>query len=766
MTTFTITLSNASGFSIAGIVPYTLTTSGSSEDHHIHLIAGDPSITDIYLGDDDQYVKIEKNGGNVIIGTDTNTKQWKFGTNGSLTLPIGVSIDNNVDPLYPKIIADSGKLFSVQGQGNTGSAALAWTVDPNAAGQYAAVAVTRAGGGNLATVVLQAQSDSGNVGTVKLWRFDETGTLTLPQGSQISETTGVSTDITANGHTWAFDVNGNLTLPASGALIVSGGIVSSGASPAPSINGFNSANFAGNVTAGNILLTNGLIRSGSYTVVTDGINSIALGAGATMDVYGFPFTQPIRGQLTISGCTTTTQANGTWYYEGINTNSFRLYTDNTYTTLVDSTSWTPYTVQDGVVAITKSSTPINIVLDTNGFTTTFTNDGNLTLPTGGALTTTGNISGAYILGNGSQLTSLPAPTVAQDITSNGAMSIMLYDGNIKYNNYATVEPSTGNITGGNLITTGNVYASNVIINGQTLTATGAVNPDYINMTTSAAVNVAATGTDLTWDVNNGSSGIAYSAGKFSLSTGKTYHILAEIAMQNFSANGYLLVELVDGTTNARIGSQTLSIPYNTGFNEANNPTLDIVHTPVANQDVKLRVTGGSSGLTAQLRSSGFTRMSIVQINPIASLSAVSTISASGNISANNFTGNGGSLSNVATKTTGSWTLAPGVNTVSLSVPINGTYSIWVNGNIPNGIVTYTATAVVTNTNVPVLGSSYGWYYAAGNALVLTSIPTQFVGTVNNISNAVVSTTTANVFTFGITNNSGSSQIVNWGYTKL
>jgi hypothetical protein len=139
----------------------------------------------------------------------------------------------------------------------------------------------------------------------------------------------------------------------------------------------------------------------------------------------------------------------------------------------------------------------------------------------------------------------------------------------------------------------------------------------------------------------------------------------------------------------------------------------------------------------------------------------------GNISTSgSFVGNGASLSNVATKTTGSWTLAPGVNSVDINVPLNGTYSIWVNGNIPNGIITYTATAVVTNNNVPVLGSSYGWYYAAGNALVLTSIPTQFVGTVNNISNAVVTTTTANVFTFGITNNSGSSQVVNWGYTKL
>ena len=118
------------------------------------------------------------------------------------------------------------------------------------------------------------------------------------------------------------------------------------------------------------------------------------------------------------------------------------------------------------------------------------------------------------------------------------------------------------------------------------------------------------------------------------------------------------------------------------------------------------------------------------------------------------------------RVTGSWTLASGANTVSLTVPINGTYSIWVRGNIPSGIVSYTATVVVTNTNVPVLGTSYGWYYVDGNQLVLTSIPTQIIGTVNNISTASVSTTTANVFTFGITNNSGTAQVVNWGYTRI
>ena len=75
-------------------------------------------------------------------------------------------------------------------------------------------------------------------------------------------------------------------------------------------------------------------------------------------------------------------------------------------------------------------------------------------------------------------------------------------------------------------------------------------------------------------------------------------------------------------------------------------------------------------------------------------------------------------------------------------------------------------ALTIGPGVTVHGGSYGWYYAAGNELVLTAIPTQIVGTVNNISNAVVITTTANVFTFGITNNSGNTAVVDYGYTKL
>lgn len=118
-------------------------------------------------------------------------------------------------------------------------------------------------------------------------------------------------------------------------------------------------------------------------------------------------------------------------------------------------------------------------------------------------------------------------------------------------------------------------------------------------------------------------------------------------------------------------------------------------------------------------------------------------------------------------TTGSWTLAPGVNSVDITVTPNASYSMWVRGNIPNGILVWNATVTVTNTNVPVIGVQYAWYYTAGNMLVLDSIPSQIIGTAGSISTAspLVGTTT-NVFTFSITNNSGSNQTVDWGYVNI
>ena len=117
------------------------------------------------------------------------------------------------------------------------------------------------------------------------------------------------------------------------------------------------------------------------------------------------------------------------------------------------------------------------------------------------------------------------------------------------------------------------------------------------------------------------------------------------------------------------------------------------------------------------------------------------------------------------RVTGSWTVTTGSADYSFTVPINGTYTMWVRGNIPNGLIAWNATATVTNTNVPVIGQQFAWNYVdAGTPIELTDIPHQFVGTANTIISTMPSVgTSTNTFTFTINNTSGSSQTVYWGY---
>jgi len=129
---------------------------------------------------------------------------------------------------------------------------------------------------------------------------------------------------------------------------------------------------------------------------------------------------------------------------------------------------------------------------------------------------------------------------------------------------------------------------------------------------------------------------------------------------------------------------------------------------------------------------------------------------------------GPTSASAVTKTTGTWTVTIGSGTYSFTVPESGTYQLWVNGNIPNGIIAYNAIATVTNSNVPVLGQHYAWVYNGGGTPIdFTSIPNQFIGTANTIVRSSVSaSSTSNRFDFVINNTSGSSQTVNWGYITI
>jgi hypothetical protein len=151
----------------------------------------------------------------------------------------------------------------------------------------------------------------------------------------------------------------------------------------------------------------------------------------------------------------------------------------------------------------------------------------------------------------------------------------------------------------------------------------------------------------------------------------------------------------------------------------------------------------------------------------ANVVSATTLSATGNITAANFFGNGNTLSNVATQVASSWTVPVGNSTQSFTVPINNTYQLWVLGNIPNGIIVYNATVSVSNTNVPVIGQQFAWNYeGGGNILMFNSIPDQIIGTAGAISNASPAVANTNVFTFSINNASGNTVTVNYGYTKI
>ncbi len=184
------------------------------------------------------------------------------------------------------------------------------------------------------------------------------------------------------------------------------------------------------------------------------------------------------------------------------------------------------------------------------------------------------------------------------------------------------------------------------------------------------------------------------------------------------------------------------------------------------QIIASAITNNSSSLFLQSGSNLY-----VQNNGLVEITgSLNATSITGSIAATNGVISGSTQLTTAfpSKTTGAWSVPAGASTQSFTVEAGASYTMWVNGNIPNGIITWNATVTTSNTNVPVIGAQYGWYYTVGNALVLTAMPDQIIGTTNTLisSPASYAPNTSNVFKFGITNNSGTTQTINYGYIKL
>jgi len=351
-----------------------------------------------------------------------------------------------------------------------------------------------------------------------------------------------------------------------------------------------------------------------------------------------------------------------------------------------------------------------------------------------------------------------------------------------YNLYSNVNVaaylSTATINTTGNITASTISASNIVLNGSTVSI-GAITPAYMVVGLASSILGVGNGNTFILDttVSNVNSQTSYntSTGVFTLTAGVTYDLSFTPSFISFTntTTGFMCYEWVDATTNVALDTTGTGVGTSISSQDTtaqqDNATARVIYTPTTNQTVKLRVTNASGTVT--LRGGIGTQAVVRPLNSTFALQSNITfanIVSTGNVTAAYFLGNGSQLSGIATKITGSWTVPTGNSTQSFTVAASNTYLMWVDCNIPNGILTWNATATVTNSNVPVVGAQYAWVYSGGGTPIdFTSIPNQFVGTGNTIvRSSVAPSATTNRFDFGINNTSGGNVTVRYGYVKI
>ena len=180
-------------------------------ENHFHIMKAGQQEIDLFLGDDNNYVKLPSTGGVEISSSELGAQHyWTFGTDGVLTLPGTGTIDNSIDTnsnqsieLTPNNLSQTTATIIVDKNG-----------PPNA--QWATVQV-----GWTITVGLVTRTINSITDGPTTVSFVLNGTVALPMtGSVIFQSPGTpSLAITPNGTTtWTFNSNGTLDLPNTGSI--------------------------------------------------------------------------------------------------------------------------------------------------------------------------------------------------------------------------------------------------------------------------------------------------------------------------------------------------------------------------------------------------------------------------------------------------------------------------------------------------------------------------------------------------------------------
>ena len=135
---------------------------------HWHIMPADPSATDLFFGNDTNYVKLPRGTGNVVVGAEG--PEWKFDVTGNLTLPPGGDIVNSSGQ---SVLGAGGNGTANRVQfANAGSITQAQDAEP---GRY--------------NIVIDAEKDVviNTYEEGQQFRFTSTGNLKLSRNSTISD---------------------------------------------------------------------------------------------------------------------------------------------------------------------------------------------------------------------------------------------------------------------------------------------------------------------------------------------------------------------------------------------------------------------------------------------------------------------------------------------------------------------------------------------------------------------------------------------------
>jgi hypothetical protein len=381
----------------------------------------------------------------------------------------------------------------------------------------------------------------------------------------------------------------------------------------------------------------------------------------------------------------------------------------------------------------------------------------------GLVSATGNVLGSYILGNGSQLTGLPAT-----YTNANVVSLLSTFG-------SNVISTTGNVTGGNLLT------NNIISATGNITTSGFFVGDFVGNITGTITNIPGPSGAVLY--NDGTGNVAATAGLIFDNSGP--NVLT--VQGSYSATGGITAigNVTGGNLSGTNIAGTLTTAAQTNITSVG--TLSSL-TVTANVSGGNLTTGGQVSATGNIRTANYLFVG-EDINVAGDVTATSytgaslslsgnitggniltggRVSATGNVTGNYIIGNGSQLTNLITNTiqNGNSNVLVGSSAGNISINVNGigqttTGIISATGTVTAGNIatggTMSATGEITGSNVRTNGtvSAIG-NITAGNVIFGNGIVSGSGNiTAGNISTSGLINVTGNVTSGNLTVGTGT-----------